>query len=88
MGSTFGISFVLALTLSSAVLADSNRRGKANCSVALVKEASASSILISFDAESQEECERAKGPEIQTSFTGPTTPKPVPTARPTKKKKK
>ena len=82
MGSTFGI-FVLALTIASAAQAD--RKGKANCHVELIKEASASSIQISFEADSQEECDRAKGPEVQTNFSGP-APQPVPTELPSKKK--
>lgn len=78
------LGLALALTFSGAVHAAGKR--KANCNVELIKEASASSIEISFEADSQEECERAKGPEVKTDYSGPPPlPGPMPVA-PKKKK--
>lgn len=88
---TQGDTMKVALVLGLALLAFSTdaraagRDRKPNCSVQLIREASAGSIEISFDADSQEECDRAKSPEVQTAFSGPAE---APKAAPAKKKKK
>lgn len=62
----------LALTLPGPVVAES-KSGKAkpaNCKVELVSQANAgSSILISFSAGDQQECERAAASDIKTTYT-------------------
>lgn len=74
------LGFALALIFSDGVHAADKR--KPNCKVELTREASASSILISFEAETQAECERAKGPEVKTDYSGPAEPVlgPIPQA--------
>lgn len=72
--------FIASLALIAPVAqADQKPKAKPNCRVELVKEASASSIMISFEADTQEECERAQGPDVQTNFSGdPAAKKPEP----------
>ncbi len=72
--------FIAALAILTPVAhADQKAKTKPNCRVELIKEASASSIMISFEADTQEECERAQGPDVQTNFSGdPAAKKPEP----------
>jgi hypothetical protein len=72
--------FSLALTFTSLSAHAADRRAKKpNCEVSLTKEAGAGSIFISFEADSQEECDRAKAPEVKTDYSGP-VPAPSPQA--------
>ncbi len=74
------LAIILSLTLFAFTAQAAGRDKKANCSVQLIREASSSSIEISFDADSQEECDRARGPEVTTAYDGPAAPveKPAP----------
>jgi hypothetical protein len=84
---TMKAALVLGLItfLSATASADSREKAKSNCRVQFTREASASSILIDFEADSREDCERAAGPETQTNFSGKTEAEPILPAKKTGK---
>lgn len=74
MARYFAFTFLI-FALGTPALGAGSRKGKSNCKVELIKEASAGSILIELQADDKDDCERAKGNDVQISYSGENAPK-------------